>query len=71
MAERLSKAPEHTHAKIISGKLNVSYFQENLLPNMPYILSNEGLSVEDYWRETEKELGSKINIVRSMVWECK
>lgn len=45
MAPRLQKAPEHTHGKIIEGKLNSSFYQEILLPKMPYILSNDGISV--------------------------
>lgn len=52
MASRLEKAPEHTRAKIVEGKLNSSFYQELLLPKMPYILSNDGISVEDYWNKT-------------------
>lgn len=51
MAERLSKAPTHTHEKIISGKLNTAFYQQKVLPKMNYILSNDGIPVEQYWKE--------------------
>jgi len=50
MADRLSKAPAHTHEKIVEGKLNSSFYENILLPKMPYALSNDGIPVEDYWK---------------------
>ena len=45
MAETLAKAPEHTHDKIISGKLMATFYSQTLLGCMPYLLSNEGVQV--------------------------
>lgn len=71
MAERLSKAPEHTHDRIISGKLHSSFYAENLLPKMNFILSNDGISVEQYWKDLEAQLQRKVEIQQSIIWECK
>jgi hypothetical protein len=38
---------------------------------MPYALSNDGIPVEQYWKEIETELNRKINITNSFAWECK
>lgn len=40
VASILAKAPEHTHEKIISGKLLSNFYSKVLLGCMPYILSN-------------------------------
>ena len=49
MAKTLSKAPEHTHDKILSGKLLSSYYSNVLLGCMPFLLSNEGQQVSEIW----------------------
>ena len=49
MAQTLSRAPEHTHDKIVSGKLLSTYYSNVLLGCMPYLLSNEGHQVSEYW----------------------
>lgn len=51
MKDRLEKAPAHTHEKIVQGKLNSTFYQEYLLPKMSYVLSNNGIPVEQYWKE--------------------
>lgn len=38
---------------------------------MPYILSNDGIPVEKYWQDVEKDLNKKFRVNSSFVWECK
>lgn len=71
MAETLARAPEHTHEKIVSGKLMSTFYSQVLLGCMPYLLSNEGAPVSDIWTEAEKNSGSSIGILRSFTWQCK
>lgn len=71
MSQTLKKAPEHTHDNIVAGKLLSSYYSKVLLGCMPYLLSNEGAQVSEYWSNAERNSGSSINIVRSFTWQCK
>lgn len=71
VADRLTKAPAHTHEKIIQGKLNADFYQDVLLPKMPYLLENSSIPVEQYWKSVEDQLNKKINIHDSFIWICK
>jgi len=71
MSKILEKAPEHTHEKIISGKLLSTYYSNVLLGCMPYLLSNEGQQVSEYWEQAERNSGSSISILKSYTWQCK
>jgi translation elongation factor EF-Ts len=71
MAQTLAKAPEHTHDKIVAGKLLSTYYSNVLLGCMPYLLSNEGQQVSDYWTEAERNSGCNISILRALTWQCK
>lgn len=71
MASRLEKAPEHTHEGMIAGKLLSNFYSHVLLGCMPYLLSNEGAQVSQYWTNVENQAGSSISILRAISWECK
>lgn len=71
MATRLEKAPEHMHEQIISGKLMSNFYSHVLLGCMPYLLSNEGIPVSQYWNEVERQSGSNIAVTRAFTWQCK
>lgn len=58
LASTLEKAPEHTHERIISGKLIANFYSKVLLGCMPYLLSNEGAQVSEYWEGAERASGS-------------
>lgn len=68
MTETLAKAPEHTHDKIVSGKLLSTFYSHTLLGCMPYLLSNEGAQVSQYWEEAERNSGTNIGIIKSFTW---
>ena len=38
---------------------------------MPYILSNEGAQVSEYWTEAEKAAEANISVLRAITWQCK
>jgi translation elongation factor EF-Ts len=71
MASRLEKAPEHTHEAIVSGKLLSNFYSKVLLGCMPYLLSNEGAQVSQYWNSVEQQTGTNISVLRAVSWECK
>lgn len=51
MELKLSQTPQELHDKIIMGKLNSVFYEQKLLPKMNYILSNDGIPVETYWKD--------------------
>lgn len=68
VAPILAKAPEHTHEKIISGKLHSNFYSHVLLGCMPYLLSNEGAQVSEIWNNVEQQAGTNISILQSVAW---
>ena len=45
MEMALKKAPQGSHKKIIEGKLNSTFYMNNVLPKMSFLLSNDGIAV--------------------------
>ena len=71
MAATLERAPENMHDKIVAGKVFQTYYSNVLLGCMPYLLSNEGDQVSEYWSTAERNSGSNISILQSFTWQCK
>jgi translation elongation factor EF-Ts len=51
MEERLAKVPEHQRENIITGKLRSMFYEQHVMTKMGYLLSNNEISVETYWKE--------------------
>lgn len=72
MAEAIAKAPPQSHDRIISGKLKSVLFTPHVFPYMGYVLNSSGeMSVGDYWKQTEHEIGTKIKLGKVDFWKCK
>ena len=38
---------------------------------MNFLLSNDGIAVEQYWASIEKSLGKQVKVKEKWIWECK
>lgn len=72
MSAALAKAPVDAHPRMIQGKLNAVLFEPFVFTHMGYIMNPSGdMTVGEYWKNTEHELGTKISLKRVETWKCK